>query len=93
MAIVQNPQMVQCQRCGGKIKLSTKSSYDPFHWQKHRERCLRRSDVLVKELKENSDQVTQIIPSCFVPVDSQETMPVIVPDRSQDLYVVEKAGD
>ncbi|KAI0940954.1 hypothetical protein AcV7_003187 [Taiwanofungus camphoratus] len=56
MAIVQNPQMVQCQRCGGKIKLSTKSSYDPFHWQKHRERCLRRSDVLVKELKENSDQ-------------------------------------
>ena len=46
-----------CKRCGTRIKLSPKSSYDPFHWVKHRERCLRRSIDAVKEiLREKEDQ-------------------------------------
>ncbi|KIJ65548.1 hypothetical protein HYDPIDRAFT_167207 [Hydnomerulius pinastri MD-312] len=42
MAEVHGPLFVTCKRCGGRIKLSPKSSYDPFHWTKHRERCLRK---------------------------------------------------
>jgi hypothetical protein len=41
---------VSCRRCGTRIKLSPKSSYDPFHWVKHRERCLRRSIEAIKEI-------------------------------------------
>jgi len=56
MVLVHNPQLVQCRRCGNKIKLSLKSFYDPFHWQKHRERCLKKPEVVVQEMKEaNSD--------------------------------------
>lgn len=42
MAEVHGPLFVTCKRCGNRIKLSPKSSYDPFHWMKHRERCLRK---------------------------------------------------
>lgn len=42
MAEVHGPLFVTCKRCGNRIKLSPKSSYDPFHWTKHRERCLRK---------------------------------------------------
>lgn len=42
MAEVHGPLFVTCKRCGSRIKLSPKSSYDPFHWTKHRERCLRK---------------------------------------------------
>ncbi|KIK98232.1 hypothetical protein PAXRUDRAFT_824082 [Paxillus rubicundulus Ve08.2h10] len=42
MAEVHGPLFVTCKRCGSRIKLSPKSSYDPFHWMKHRERCLRK---------------------------------------------------
>ncbi|KAG9309029.1 hypothetical protein JVU11DRAFT_11244 [Chiua virens] len=42
MADVHGPLFVTCKRCGNRIKLSPKSSYDPFHWTKHRERCLRK---------------------------------------------------
>src|SRR5580658_6395637 len=42
MADVLGPLFVLCKRCGNRIKLSPKSTYDPFHWQKHRERCLKK---------------------------------------------------
>ncbi|KAG6381708.1 hypothetical protein JVT61DRAFT_310 [Boletus reticuloceps] len=42
MAEVHGPLFVTCKRCSSRIKLSPKSSYDPFHWMKHRERCLRK---------------------------------------------------
>lgn len=42
MAEVLGPLFVTCKRCGNRIKLSPKSLYDPFHWLKHRERCLRK---------------------------------------------------
>ncbi|KAG6336030.1 hypothetical protein ID866_3065 [Astraeus odoratus] len=42
MAEVHGPLFVTCRRCGNRIKLSPKSSYDPFHWTKHRERCLKK---------------------------------------------------
>ena len=57
------PLFVGCKRCGTRIKLSPKSSYDPFHWVKHRERCLRRSLEAVKEIlreKEKEDQARSL---------------------------------
>lgn len=42
-AQVNGPTDVTCKRCGTDIKLSTKSTYDPFHWQRHIERCIRRN--------------------------------------------------
>ncbi|PSR72246.1 hypothetical protein PHLCEN_2v11838 [Hermanssonia centrifuga] len=56
MAIVHSPHQVQCNRCGGKIKLSAKSAYDPFHWQKHRERCLKRNEGFVQALKDANEK-------------------------------------
>ena len=57
LADLLGPLFVGCKRCGTRIKLSPKSSYDPFHWVKHRERCLRRSVDTVKEiLREKEDQ-------------------------------------
>ena len=42
MCIVLSPQRVRCRRCSTEISLSKKSDYDPCHWNKHRERCLKR---------------------------------------------------
>lgn len=50
LADLLGPLFVGCKRCGTRIKLSPKSSYDPFHWVKHRERCLRRSIEAIKEI-------------------------------------------
>ncbi|KAH9967262.1 hypothetical protein BC827DRAFT_579176 [Russula dissimulans] len=62
LADLLGPLFVGCKRCGTKIKLSPKSSYDPFHWVKHRERCLRRSIEAVQEiLRENVDQATRAL--------------------------------
>ncbi|KAH9066688.1 hypothetical protein EDB87DRAFT_1573602 [Lactarius vividus] len=59
LADLLGPLFVGCKRCGTRIKLSPKSSYDPFHWVKHRERCLRRSVDTVKEiLRERGDQAS-----------------------------------
>lgn len=55
MALVHSPQLVQCHRCGSKIKLSLKSFWDPFHWIKHKERCLKKPESVVREMKEGSD--------------------------------------
>jgi len=45
MAIVIGPLYVDCRRCGTRIKLSSKSLYDPCHWRTHRSRCLRRQSA------------------------------------------------
>ncbi|KAF8892230.1 hypothetical protein BD779DRAFT_100658 [Infundibulicybe gibba] len=42
MADVLGPLFVDCRNCGKRIKLSSKSSYDTFHWRTHRERCLKK---------------------------------------------------
>ena len=61
LADLLGPLFVGCRRCGTRIKLSPKSSYDPFHWVKHRERCLRRSLEAVKEiLREKEDQARSL---------------------------------
>lgn len=39
---VLGPVDVRCKRCGSNIKLSMKSTYDPFHWQRHIDRCTKR---------------------------------------------------
>lgn len=50
LADLHGPLFVSCRRCGTRIKLSPKSYYDPFHWVKHRDRCLRRSLEAVQEI-------------------------------------------
>lgn len=54
---IANPQLVRCRRCHSWIKLSAKSAFDPAHWNKHRERCVRRPESVVQELRETNDQV------------------------------------
>ncbi|GJE98069.1 hypothetical protein PsYK624_142910 [Phanerochaete sordida] len=56
LVTVQSPQLVVCRRCGASIKLSLKSAFDPFHWQRHRERCLKRPDAVVRELRDANDK-------------------------------------
>ncbi|KAI9454437.1 hypothetical protein F5148DRAFT_427132 [Russula earlei] len=56
LADLLGPLFVSCRRCGTRIKLSPKSSYDPFHWVKHRERCLRRSIEAVKEILREKEE-------------------------------------
>lgn len=66
--IVHGPQLVQCRRCATFIKLSLKSHYDPAHWHKHRERCLKRPDSVVSELRKENEQVSE--PLCYWPETS-----------------------
>lgn len=56
MVRIHNPRLVQCRRCDTYIKLSAKSQFDLAHWRTHRERCLRRSDSMVAELKGTNDK-------------------------------------
>ncbi len=94
MAIVHSPQQVQCNRCGGKIKLSAKSAYDPFHWQKHRERCLKRTENLVLALKQrttpslvsdNDDEVSNGTAQDDSPAPSSPAVPLSFPAPSVGL--------
>jgi hypothetical protein len=52
LVIIISPQLVQCKRCAAEIKLSKKSQFDTFHWYQHRERCLKRPDAAVQEVKQ-----------------------------------------
>ncbi|TFK48556.1 hypothetical protein OE88DRAFT_541841 [Heliocybe sulcata] len=56
MADVLGPTLVVCKRCHSTIKLSPKSTYDPFHWNKHKERCLRRPDKLIEKKKSEAKE-------------------------------------
>jgi len=57
MAEVLNSLFVSCKRCGGCIKLSVKSLYDPFHWKKHRERCLKKPVHIVTQKKREVERL------------------------------------
>lgn len=56
MAEVLGPTAVVCKRCWSTIKLSPKSTYDPFHWNKHKERCLKRPEALVEQKKQEAKE-------------------------------------
>ncbi|TCD71736.1 hypothetical protein EIP91_005502 [Steccherinum ochraceum] len=73
MVLVHNPQLVQCRRCGAKIKLSLKSFWDPFHWHKHKERCLKKSDSVVQEMRDSSDLPQPQPPAAPKPVYPTES--------------------
>ena len=51
-----SPLWVECRRCGSKIKLSPKSTYDPFHWARHRERCLKRPPKIVEAMRQDAEE-------------------------------------
>ncbi|KAI0079383.1 hypothetical protein K474DRAFT_1696441, partial [Panus rudis PR-1116 ss-1] len=52
MVIIHSPQLVECKRCNAKIKLSAKSHYDPCHWQKHRERCIKKANAAAADKRD-----------------------------------------
>ncbi|KAI0272492.1 hypothetical protein BC834DRAFT_349929 [Gloeopeniophorella convolvens] len=87
LADLLGPLFVDCKRCGTRIKLSPKSSYDPFHWVKHRERCLRRSIEVVQEiLRERRDQPTtpsRASPSSPRRSDTGSTTPSLITDEDE----------
>ncbi|OAX39618.1 hypothetical protein K503DRAFT_865287 [Rhizopogon vinicolor AM-OR11-026] len=60
MAEVNGPLFVTCKRCGNRIKLSPKSLYDPFHWLKHRERCLKKPAGGVRATKRLSREIDTV---------------------------------
>lgn len=41
LANLLSPDYVECKQCRKKIKLSSKSAYDTFHWRNHRKRCIK----------------------------------------------------
>lgn len=51
LANLLSPYFVECKQCKKKIKLSSKSAYDTFHWRNHRARCLRTSKKKGKKPK------------------------------------------
>jgi len=61
MADVIGPLFVTCKRCGNRIKLSPKSLYDPFHWLKHRERCLRKPVGGIRATKRLSREIVSFV--------------------------------
>lgn len=59
MAIVVGPMHVDCKRCGSRIKLSSKSLYDTFHWRTHRSRCLKKRNG-AKKVRGTKDTVSGV---------------------------------
>ncbi|EIN09498.1 hypothetical protein PUNSTDRAFT_51756 [Punctularia strigosozonata HHB-11173 SS5] len=51
MCEVQSPTFVKCKRCETRIKLSARSPYEPFHWNKHKSRCLNRKPAELEEYR------------------------------------------
>lgn len=58
-ARVLGPSSVQCRQCLKKIKLSSKSAYDTFHWRNHRARCLR---AMKKKMKASGVNAVHLLP-------------------------------
>ncbi|KAF8906250.1 hypothetical protein CPB84DRAFT_1770356 [Gymnopilus junonius] len=48
LALVLNPSYVECRQCNKKIKLSSKSAFDTFHWRNHRARCIKMAKKKAK---------------------------------------------
>ncbi|KIP04513.1 hypothetical protein PHLGIDRAFT_191071 [Phlebiopsis gigantea 11061_1 CR5-6] len=89
LATVQSPQLVVCNRCGASIKLSLKSAFDPFHWSRHRERCLKRPDAVVQSMRDANDKVPLPWPSTYKAppkrhVPRRVSTPPLVPDSEED---------
>ncbi|KAH9930327.1 uncharacterized protein B0H18DRAFT_147780 [Fomitopsis serialis] len=86
---ISSPQLVRCRRCNSWIKLSAKSAFDPAHWNKHRDRCIRRSETVVEELRETNSQQAPF-PSDVKPPNAVKRMvaalatPPLTPDRDGD---------
>ena len=76
LADLHGPLFVSCKRCGTRIKLSPKSCYDPFHWVKHRERCLRRSVETVQEIHRVREDRARGAPSAKYPQQDAATATV-----------------
>lgn len=69
MAIVVGPMHVDCKRCGNRIKLSSKSLYDTFHWRTHRSRCLKKRNG-AKKVRGTKDTVSGIPSDQYLLVNS-----------------------
>ncbi|KAH7915277.1 hypothetical protein BJ138DRAFT_148273 [Hygrophoropsis aurantiaca] len=84
MAEVHGPLFVTCRRCGNRIKLSPKSSYDPFHWTKHRERCLKKpagvARVARRDIKEIYGSLKTKSPPSSNTDGELNTPPPLTPD-------------
>ncbi|PPQ76248.1 hypothetical protein CVT26_008283 [Gymnopilus dilepis] len=48
LALVLGPSYVECRQCNKKIKLSSKSAFDTFHWRNHRARCVKATKKKAK---------------------------------------------
>ncbi|KAG2157680.1 uncharacterized protein EDB93DRAFT_806732 [Suillus bovinus] len=98
MAEVLGPLFVTCKRCGNRIKLSPKSLYDPFHWLKHRERCLKKPvggtratsrpsrEIIVEQRSpassSNTDPDNLTPPPSLTPNDDRQGIPAVVKESS-----------
>ncbi|KIL69300.1 hypothetical protein M378DRAFT_157549 [Amanita muscaria Koide BX008] len=71
MAIVIDPLYVDCRRCGTRIKLSSKSLYDNFHWRTHRARCLKKPAGTHKPLRAKTKVCS--LPPCPPPCSNAST--------------------
>ncbi|KAF8553597.1 hypothetical protein OG21DRAFT_1510052, partial [Imleria badia] len=80
---------VTCKRCGNRIKLSPKSSYDPFHWMRHRKSCLRKAVGAARAVRQTPKDI-YTSPAKKSPSDTDGdsvTTPPLTPDH--DLSTVD----
>lgn len=57
-----SPQLVKCRLCKRDVKLSLKSCWDPEHWRKHRERCIKNASPA--KVQEVIDSAIVVCPFC-----------------------------
>jgi len=84
LANLLSPDYVECKQCKKKIKLSSKSAYDTFHWRNHRKRC-------VKSFKRKGKQpqyTAAVVPS---PVASQINISRNRPPKSPSTLVMSRS--
>ncbi|PFH51784.1 hypothetical protein AMATHDRAFT_39892 [Amanita thiersii Skay4041] len=84
MAIVLGPLYVDCRRCGSRIKLSAKSSYDTFHWRTHRARCLKKPIGAQKPHKSKPTQPPLSPTKTSSSVSPNTSMPPSNPQKSRN---------
>ena len=80
LANLLSPYFVECKQCKKKIKLSSKSAYDTFHWRNHRARCLRTSKKKGKKPKlSNVASVGCLVDATVLNVTHIKTSPLSSP--------------
>ncbi|KAF8817400.1 hypothetical protein BYT27DRAFT_6809986 [Phlegmacium glaucopus] len=86
LALVLSPSSVECRQCKRKIKLSSKSAYDPFHWRNHRTRCMKAYKRKVKAMKKTSTFKKSWTPplSASLHKDSLMHTPPLISDCDDD---------